>query len=162
MDINEIYGEINSKYPDLVENLLKKSSLETDAERQTIYGDLMDWLRDYYTIIPLKDRDMVAKMLLGDYVINHPYCLQKVYVLKQESDVDCEIITSATIYRTIEGAKKALEEEKDTILNESYHFGICKPEEVEIEEDEDGMRWFISDPCDSYYEDLTIKEKRIF
>ena len=72
----EIYGEINSSYPDLVELLLDKSKRESDSERQTIYGDLMDWLRDMYSL-SLNDRNYVAKLLLGDYVIYHPYCLQK-------------------------------------------------------------------------------------
>jgi hypothetical protein len=72
----EIYGEINSSYPYLVEHLLDKSKRESDSERQTIYGDLMDWLRDMYSL-SLNDRNYVAKLLLGDYVIHHPYCLQK-------------------------------------------------------------------------------------
>ena len=72
----EIYGEINSSYPDLVEHLLDKSKRESDSERQTIYGDLMDWLRDMYSL-SLNDRNHVAKLLLGDYVIHHQYCSQK-------------------------------------------------------------------------------------
>ena len=78
MNALEIYNEIKTKHPDLVERKLEKSSLESDSERQTIYGDLMDWMRDYYTLIPLADREQVVRLLLGDYVIHHPYCLQKV------------------------------------------------------------------------------------
>ena len=84
MEVFEIYQQIKEQHPNLVENKLDRSSLESDSERQTIYGDLMDWMRDYYTLIPLADREQVVKLLLGDYVIHHPYCLQKVYIAQQE------------------------------------------------------------------------------
>ena len=67
----EVYTEIQKEHPNLVDYLLQRQNGET------IYGELSDWLRDYYTIIPMVDREMVAKMLLGQYVIKHPYCLQK-------------------------------------------------------------------------------------
>lgn len=163
MEVSEIYQEIITKYPNLVENLLDKSSLESDSERQTIYGDLMNWLRDYYTIIPLADREQVARLLLGNYVINHPYCLQKTYIVLQESNVDGEIIISATPCTTLEAARKVLQDEKNTILRESKHYDHYTPEELEeefeIEEDDDS--WYINDPSDDYYEDIKIIEKVI-
>jgi hypothetical protein len=67
----EVYMKIQKEQPNLVEILLQRQNGET------IYGELSDWLRDYYTLIPMIDREMVAKMLLGQYVIKHPYCLQK-------------------------------------------------------------------------------------
>jgi hypothetical protein len=83
MKVKEIYEKIKRENPNLVERLLDKGSREN--EQQTIYGDLSDWLRDYYTLIPLSDRDVVAKLLIGDYVIHHPYCLQRVYIVRQSN-----------------------------------------------------------------------------
>ena len=163
MNALEIYNEIKTKHPDLVENKLDRSSLESDSERQTIYGDLMDWMRDYYTLIPLADREQVVKLLLGDYVIHHPYCLQKVYIVQQESNVDGELIINAVPCTTREAARKVLQDEKNTILHESPHYmGRTKDElkeDFEIEESDD--RWYINDPCDDYYEDINIVEKVI-
>ena len=73
----EVYNDIKEHHPELVENLLERSACESEFERQTIYGDLSDWLRDYYTLIPLAQRDIAAKLLIGDYVIRHPHCLRK-------------------------------------------------------------------------------------
>ena len=150
MNALEIYNEIKTKHPDLVENKLDRSSLESDSERQTIYGDLMDWMRDYYTLIPLADREQVVRLLLGDYVIHHPYCLQKVYIVQQESNVDGELIINAVPCTTREAARKVLQEEKNTILHESLHYsGRTKAEleeDFEIEEGTD--RWYINDHCD--------------
>ena len=163
MEVSEIYQEIITKYPNLVEKLLDKSSLESESERQTIYGDLMDWLRDYYTIIPLADREQVARLLLGNYVISHPYCLQKTYIVLQESNVDREIIINAVPCATLEAARKVLQDEKNTILQDSPHYDHYTPEELEeefeIEEDDD--RWYINDPSDDYYEDIKIIEQVI-
>lgn len=161
MEIKEVYEKIQKENPNLVERLLKKSSREN--EQQTIYGDLSDWLRDYYTIIPLSDRDVVARLLIGDYVIHHPYCLQKVWIVQQESNVDGEIIINSVPCATLEAARKVLQDEKDTILQDSPHYDHYTPEELEeefeIEEDDDS--WYINDPCDDYYEDIKIIEKNI-
>lgn len=73
----EVYNDIKEHHPELVENLLERSAGESEFERQTIYGDLSDWLRDYYTLIPLAQRDIAAKLLIGDYVVHHPHCLRK-------------------------------------------------------------------------------------
>ena len=164
MNITEIYQEINAKYPNLVEKMLEKSSRESEVERQTIYGDLMDWMRDYYTIIPLSDRSAVVTMLLGEYVITHPYCLQKVYNVVQESNVDGELLINVVPCRTLEAAQKVMSDEIDIILTESYHFGECDDietaeENYEVEKDESSF--YINDPCDDYYEDIKIEEKII-
>jgi hypothetical protein len=163
MNALEIYNEIKTKHPDLVENKLDRSSLESDSERQTIYGDLMDWMRDYYTLIPLADREQVVRLLLGDYVIQHPYCLQKVYIVQQESNVDGELIINAVPCTTREAARKVLQGMKNFILHESPHYmGRTKDElEEEFEIEEGGDRWYINDPCDDYYEDIQIVEKII-
>ena len=159
----EVYYEVKAKYPNLVENKLNESSLESDSERQTIYGDLMDWMRDYYTFMPLADREQAVRLLLGDYVIQHPYCLQKVYIVQQESNVDGELIINAVPCTTIEAARKMLQAMKIIVLHESPHYmGRSKSElddEFEIEESDDS--WYINDPCDDYYEDIKIIEKII-
>ena len=161
MGIKEIYEKIQRENPNLVERLIKKSSREN--EQQTIYGDLSDWLRDYYTLIPLSDRDVIAKLLIGDYVIHHPYCLQRVYIVRQESNVDGEILFHEVPCTSMEVAKSVLAREKSTILHESHHFsGRSKEEleeEFEIEETSDS--YYINDPCDDYYEDIRITEKVI-
>jgi hypothetical protein len=164
MNTKEIYQEINSKHPLLVENILNRSSMESESERQTIYGDLMDWMRDYYTNIPLTDRDEVIKMLLGDYVIHHIFCLQKVFVVIQESNVDGEIIINATPCRTLESARKVMCDEVITILRESHHFGWCKSvktAEENYEVERTNTSFYINDPCDDYHEDIKIEEKVI-
>jgi hypothetical protein len=161
MNVSEIYDEIKRLHPKLVEKKLIQSSLESDSERQTIYGDLMDWMRDYYTIIPLSDREQVVKLLLGDYIIQHPYCLQKVYIVQQESNVDGELIIDAVPCSDLYTARMVLNMRKYTILHETPHYmGYTDKqlqEDFEIEEGSD--RWYINDPCDDYYEDIQIVEK---
>ena len=73
----EIYEQVKSEHPNLVQNKLDRSKQESIWERQTIYGDLMDWMRDFYTLVPLSDREQAVRLLLGDYVIKHPFCLQR-------------------------------------------------------------------------------------
>lgn len=163
MEVTEIYQEILTEHPNLVKRLLDKSSKESDSERQTIYGELMDWMRNYYTLIPLADREQVVRLLLGDYVIRHPYCLQKVYIVQQESNVDGELIINAVPCTTRETAKKVLQDEKNTILHESPHYmGRTKKQlEEDFEIEEGDGRWYINDHCDDYYEDIQIVEKVI-
>ena len=160
MKVKEIYEKIKRENPNLVERLLDKGSREN--EQQTIYGDLSDWLRDYYTLIPLSDRDVIAKLLIGDYVIHHPYCLQRVYIVRQESNVDGEILFNEVPCMNVEAAKRVLAQEKATILHESHHFGNMTDddmEEMEIEEDEESF--YINDPFDDYYESIKIEVKNI-
>jgi len=162
MEIKEIYEKIQREHPNLVERLLDKSSRENEQEQQTIYGDLSNWLRDYYTLIPLADRDAVARLLIGDYVIRHPYCLQKSFVVIQESNVDGELIINAVPCQSMETAKAVLAQEKSTILHESFHFSNLTEddmEEMEVEEDEESF--YINDPSDDYYEDIKIEVKNI-
>ena len=162
MEVKEIYEKIQREHPNLVERFLDKSSRESEQEQQTIYGDLSDWLRDYYTLIPLADRDDVARLLIGDYVIRHPYCLQRAYMVIQESNVDGEILFNAVPCTSMETAKAVLAQEKHTILHESHHFANLTEddmEEMEVEEDEE--HFYINDPSDDYYEDIRIEVKNI-
>lgn len=41
------------------------------AERQFLYGDILDYLRDYYNELNLEERDMVAKLIIGNYVVQN-------------------------------------------------------------------------------------------
>lgn len=40
------------------------------SERQTLYGDILDWLRDYHGELRNKEHedDFVAKLIIGEYV----------------------------------------------------------------------------------------------
>lgn len=72
-----VLGEIKVQNPNLIERLKQKSLCESPDERQTLYGDLMVWLRDMYSdCLSGMDRDELAKYLIGDYVIHHPECLK--------------------------------------------------------------------------------------
>ena len=162
MEIKEIYEKIQRENPNLVEELLDKGSRENEQEQQTIYGDLSDWLRDYYTLIPLADRDTVARLLIGDYVIHHPYCLQRAYMVIQESNVDGEILFNAVPCTSMETAKAVLAQEKATILHESHHFGNLTEDDMEcMEVEEDEERFYINDTTDDYYEDIRIEVNNI-
>ena len=87
----------------------------------------------------------------------------RVWIVQQESNVDGEIIINSVPCASLEAARKVLQDEKETILNESPHYDHYTPEELEeefeIEEDDD--RWYINDPCDDYYEDIKIVEKEV-
>lgn len=162
MEIKEIYEKIQRENPNLVEGLLDKGSRKSEQEQQTIYGDLSDWLRDYYTLIPLADRDAVARLLIGDYVIRHHYCLQRVYMVIQESNVDGEILFNAVPCTSMETAKAVLAQEKHTILHESHHFANLTEDDMEyMEVEEDEERFYINDTTDDYYEDIRIETKNI-
>jgi hypothetical protein len=42
-----------------------------EYERQLLYGDVMDYLRDEYNELNLTERDFVAHYLIGHYVITN-------------------------------------------------------------------------------------------
>jgi hypothetical protein len=42
-----------------------------ESERQLLYGDVMDYLRDNYNELNLTERDFVAHHLIGHYVITN-------------------------------------------------------------------------------------------
>ena len=161
MDIKEIYEKIQRENPNLVEGLLDKGSRKSEQEQQTIYGDLSDWLRDYYTLIPLADRDAVARLLLGDYVIRYPYCLQRVYMVIQESNVDGEMLFNAVPCTSMEAAKAVLADEKSAILNESHFSDLTEDDMEYMEVEEDEERFYINDTTDDYYEDIRIEVNSI-
>lgn len=74
--MNVVLGEVKAQNPNIIEKLAQKSLYEHPGERQTLYGDLLDWLRDMYSdCLDGMERDELAKIMIGDYVIHHPDCL---------------------------------------------------------------------------------------
>ena len=65
---------IKSEHKDIVATLLPKAA----KNGQTLYGELSDWLRDYHNDLSLEDQDVIAKLLLGEFVIHHPDCIKAV------------------------------------------------------------------------------------
>lgn len=95
--------------------------------------------------------------------------MEKIWIFTQESNVDGEITFNVIPCASEEAAKKVFEEEKNWILNDSYHFGQNmtkeeREEECGIEESEKQGEWyrfFIQDYSDDYYEELYVEEKII-
>lgn len=86
----------------------------------------------------------------------------RVWIVLQESCVDGEIIVNAVPCASLKAAKKVLQDEKNTILHETHHFGNMTDDdmsEMEIEEDEESF--YINDPFDDYYENIKIVEKEV-
>ena len=84
----------------------------------------------------------------------------RVWIVLQESCVDGEIIVNAVPCASLKAAKKVLQDEKNTILHETHHFGNMTDDdmaEMEVEEDEESF--YINDPFDDYYENIKIVDK---
>lgn len=79
IDIMERLETIKREQGDIVSALIPKAI----KNGQTIYGELSDWLRDYHNDLPLKERDMLAKLLLGDMVVQHPDYISRIKPNKQ-------------------------------------------------------------------------------
>jgi hypothetical protein len=161
-EIFTAYKEIKNQYPNIVSHLIEKASREPENERQTLYGDLHDWLRDLYgTQYDLSAREIIVRNLISDYVIYNPECLTKTYLVIQESNIDGEILINVVPCASLEIAKRVLRDEKDTILEESYHFSNLSKDDMEyIDMEETDTSFYISD-SDDYYEDIKIVEKDI-
>jgi hypothetical protein len=156
--VYNVFNEIKQNNPNLVARLLERSQRPDSGE--TIYGEVVDWVTDMYSeALNLDERDELIKRLIADFVIHHPYCLQKVYIVLQESNVDGELIINPVPCMSLEAAKKVLADEKRTILRESYHFGGRDLDDFEVEDEDE--HFYINDPCDDYHEDITIVEKNI-
>ena len=88
--------------------------------------------------------------------------MEKIWIVLQESNVDGELIIDATPCESLELAKEVLKEEKEYILNESFHYSRMSDEDMkEMEIEESDTSYYINDPCDDYYEDIKIIEKTI-
>lgn len=86
----------------------------------------------------------------------------KVWIVQQESNVDGEIIINSVPCASLEAARKVLQDEKNTILHESHHFGdMTDDDRAEMEVEEDNDKFYINDPCDDYYELINIVEKEV-
>ena len=89
----------------------------------------------------------------------------KVFLVKQESNCDGEILFNVTPCKDMETAKKVMEDEVKTLLTESVHYNGIDIDNVDengdftVERDEE--RFFINDNCDDYYGEITIEEKEI-
>ena len=161
MDKKEkIFNEV--KESKVIERLLDKSSREDD--HQTVYGDLLDYMRDMYfdVLSPGECNDIIVR-LLGDYVIHHLYRLQEVYVVIQESNVDGEVEYNATPCATLDAAKKLMNGIVFDIVNESKHYsGYCDSEVEEYFDIESSdMSYTIMDKTEDYYEGVRIIKKNI-
>ena len=152
--------EINDNNPNLVSHLLEKASREPESERQSLYGDLHDWLRDQYGIqYDLSVREELVRRIIVDYVIHNPECLTKTYVLVQESNVDGDIVSDIIPCVSMDVAKRVMREKKNYLLHVYGHFKDCDVNEMEVEEGE--QRYFIQDPSDDYYELLYIQASQV-
>ena len=86
-----------------------------------------------------------------------------IWLFTQESNVDGEIIFNVIPCKDKETAKKLMNQEVSTLLNESHHYsGYCDSEfEESFEIEKTDESYFINDRTDDYYEDLKIFEKEI-
>jgi hypothetical protein len=87
--------------------------------------------------------------------------MEKIWLVTQESNVDGEILFNVVPCVSEETAKKIMQEEKETILNESHHFGNSVDPYDDFEIEESGNTFFINDPCDDYYEEIKVFEAEI-
>ncbi len=156
-----LFKEIKKENPNLVSHLLEKASRESEDERQTLYGDLHDWLRDQYgTLYDLSVREELVRNLIADYVIyNNNACLSTSYVVVQESNVDGNVISDIIPCASMDVAKRVMRDKKNSLLHVFGHFKDCDVNEMEIEEGEE--RYFIQDPSDDYYELLYIQTSQV-
>lgn len=155
-----LFREIKDNNPNLVSHLLEKASREAESERQTLYGDLHDWLRDQYGIqYDLSVRETIVRYLISDYVIHNPECLTKTYIVVQESNVDGNVISDIIPCASMDVAKRVMRDKKNSLLHVFGHFKDCDVNEMEVEEGEE--RYFIQDPSDDYYELLYIQTSQV-
>ena len=84
----------------------------------------------------------------------------KVWLVKQESNVDGQMLFNVVPCKSLEKAKQVMQEEIDTLLKES-HFKDYEewPGDFKIEQTD--TSYFIQDTVDDYYEDIQIEEKEI-
>lgn len=68
IEIARKFSEIKADNKDLVLHLM----VTAKRNQQTVYGELLDWLRDMCSELSLMEREILCKMLLGDFVIHNP------------------------------------------------------------------------------------------
>ena len=86
--------------------------------------------------------------------------MKKIWLVTQESKVDGEIMFNTTPCVSEEVAKKVMQDEIRTLLNESHFIAyIDRPDDFTVEQTDHS--YYIEDMCDDYYEDIRIDEKEI-
>lgn len=86
--------------------------------------------------------------------------IEKIWLVTQESKVDGQIMFNVVPCVSEETAKKVMQYEIRTLLNESHFIAfIDRPYDFILEQTE--TSYYIEDTCDDYYEDIHIEEKEI-
>jgi len=86
--------------------------------------------------------------------------MKKIWLVTQESNVDGEIMFNVVPCASEETAKKVMQDEIRTLLNESHFIAFTdRPDDFILEQTE--TSYYIEDTCDDYYEDINIEEKQI-
>ena len=86
--------------------------------------------------------------------------MKKIWLVTQESNVDGQIMFNVVPCVSEETAKKVMQDEITTLLNESHFIAfIDRPDDFILEQTE--TSYHIEDTCDDYYEYITIEEKEI-
>jgi len=86
--------------------------------------------------------------------------MKKIWLVTQESKVDGQIMFNVVPCASKETAKKIMQNEITTLLNESHFIAfIDRPDDFILEQTE--TSYYIEDTCDDYYEDINIEEKEI-
>ena len=86
--------------------------------------------------------------------------IEKIWLVTQESNVDGQIMFNVVPCVSEETAKKVMQDEIRTLLNESHFIAfIDRPDDFVLEQTE--TSYYIEDTCDDYYEDINIEEKEI-
>lgn len=86
--------------------------------------------------------------------------IEKIWLVTQESNVDGEIMFNVIPCVSEETAKKVMQNEIRTLLNESHFIAfIDRPNDFILEQTD--TSYYIEDTCDDYYEDINIEEKEI-
>lgn len=86
--------------------------------------------------------------------------IEKIWLVTQESKVDGQIMFNVVPCVSEETAKKVMQDEIRTLLNESHFIAfIDRPDDFILEQTE--TSYYIEDTCDDYYEDINIEEKEI-
>ena len=86
--------------------------------------------------------------------------IEKIWLVTQESKVDGQIMFNVVPCISEETAKKVMQDEIRTLLNESHFIAFMdRPDDFILEQTE--TSYYIEDTCDDYYEDINIEEKEI-
>lgn len=80
---------------------------------------------------------------------------EKIYVVVWESNVDGETIIEVTPCRTLEAAKKEMEDTID-LIHMQGHFKDVDMDDCSCSIDSRGCRYLIIDNTDDYWEDIRI------